>query len=441
MIGRVSKEAFAKRRRKWVERAGAESVLVLPAAPERTRSRDVQYRYRPDSDLFYLSGFKEPEALLVLIPGREEGEYVLFCRESDPEKEVWDGRRAGIEGAKRAFCADEAYPISEVDERLPQLLENKKRLYYPVGRYASLDEQVLDWLNVVKQKVRKGVAAPDSLICSDTLLHEMRLYKDEEEQAVMKEVAEIAAQAHIRAMECCRPGLQEYQLEAEYLHEFLRYGCQYPAYPTIVGGGANGCILHYIDNCDELRSGDLVLVDAGGELEGYASDITRTFPVNGCFTEEQKLIYELVLAAQLAAIDQVKPGNRWNQPHDAAVKELTEGLVVLGLLEGEPEQLIKEEAYRKFYMHNTGHWLGLDVHDVGRYKVQGEWRQLQPGMVLTVEPGLYIASDCEDVGPKWRGIAVRIEDDVLVTVDGHEILTASVPKSVCDVEALMGERV
>ncbi len=438
MISRISKQAFARRRRTLMDAIGRESVAILFSAPMQIRSRDVDYKYRQDSDFYYLTGFKEPEAIMVLSPGREEGEFVLFCRERDRSKEIWDGIRAGTEGAVATYNADEALPIASADQQLPSLLKGKRRVYYAIGRDAACDQRVIGWGNAVKVEMRNGINPPAEWVAIDTLLHDQRLRKCDEEQAVMREVAEISAQAHVRAMEFCRPGLHEYQLEAEYLHEFYRYGCQYSAYPSIVGGGKNGCILHYIENSDELKAGDLVLVDAGGELDGYAADITRTFPVSGRFSEEQKLLYELVLAAQLAAMKQVKPGNHWNQPHEAAVKEITEGLVVLGLLEGEPKDLIDEGAYRAFYMHKTGHWLGLDVHDVGRYKIGDRWQTFELGMVLTVEPGIYVSHDCDSVDEKWRGIGIRIEDNLLVTADGHEVLTAKVPKSIEDIEALMG---
>lgn len=437
MSCRMPPQEFLRRRKALMAKMESNSIAILPAAPVQSRNRDVDFPYRQDSDFYYLTGFPEPEAVLVLLPGDESAEYTLFCRKKDREREIWDGLRAGQDGAKNDYGADQSYPIDEIDERLPKLLEDKQRLYYTLGSSSQFDQKVIGWLNVVKSRERRGITAPSETFSLDRMLHEMRLFKSAVELQVMREVAEISAQAHIRAMEACRPGMHEYQLEAEYIHEFLHYGCHAPAYAPIVAGGKNACILHYTENSEELNAGDLVLVDAGGELDLYAADITRTFPVNGVFSEEQKLVYELVLAAQIAAIEQVKPGNHWNQPHEAAVKEITEGLVVLGLLEGEPEALIEKEAYKKFFMHKTGHWLGMDVHDVGGYRQHGEWRLFEPGMVLTVEPGIYIAEDLEGVDEKWRGIGVRIEDDVLVTVEGNEVLTELVPKAVSDIEALM----
>jgi Xaa-Pro aminopeptidase len=432
----MHREEFAWRRKHLMETMGT-GLAILTTTPPSVRNGDTHFPYRPDSDFYYLTGFPEPEAMMVLVPGRPEGEFVLFCRERDPQQEVWHGRRAGLEGARTEYGADEAFPITEADERLPGLLENRERVFYSMGRYPDFDQRLMQWVNKVRAKARTGVRAPREYVALDHLVHEMRLIKSPAEVEVMRRAAQISASAHRRAMQACRPGLREYQVEAELTYEFVRYGSRFPAYPPIVGGGANACILHYTENDAELRAGDLLLIDAGGEYEYYASDITRTFPVSGVFSPEQRTVYELVLAAQRAAIAQIRPGNRWNQPHEAAVRVLTQGILDLGLLQGELEKLIADEAYRRFYMHRTGHWLGMDVHDVGDYKVNGEWRLLKPGMVMTVEPGLYVPAGSEGIDPRFWNIGVRIEDDVLVTAEGHEVLTRDVPKAVDEIEALM----
>ena len=428
---------FKQRRKHLMQRMKKKSVALLAGAPAATRNRDVEYSYRQHSDFFYLTGFNEPESLAVFAPGRKQGEYVLFCREFDPEKAIWTGRHAGLEGARTAFGADEALPIGELEQHLPGLLEDRRCVYCPIGHDRELDGKVLDAVNIVRGRARTGVSAPQEFVALEQILHEMRLFKAPEEVQMMRRAAEVSVQAHRRAMRATRPGRHEYEIEAEILHQFGQHGMRAPAYPSIVAGGSNACVLHYTGNADLLRDGDLLLIDAGAEYENYAADITRTFPVNGRFGEFQKIIYELVLEAQYAALEKVRPGNRWMEPHDAAVKTLVKGLVRLGLLEGKTATLIKEDGYKKFYMHRTGHWLGMDVHDVGAYKIDGKWRELEPGMVLTVEPGLYIAPDCTEVDPKWRGIGVRIEDDVLVTRDGHEILSAGLPKTVAEIEAWM----
>ena len=432
----IAATEFARRRKQLMRMMGQDAIAILPTAPERLRNRDVEYPYRCDSDFYYLTGFAEPEAVAVLVPGRPQGEYILFCRERDPVMETWNGRRAGTEGAVDGFGADDAFPIDDIDEILPGLLESRERVFYTMGASADFDTRVINWVREIRNRARSGVHAPDEFVALDHLVHDMRLYKSRSEIKQMRTAANIAAAAHQRAMRVCRPGMMEYEIEAEFLHEFRRHGCE-PAYGSIVGGGDNGCVLHYRENDAELRDGDLLLIDAGAEYQYYASDITRTFPVNGRFSEPQRLLYQLVLDAQLAAIAEVAPGNHWNAPHDAAVKVLTKGLVKLGLLKGRPAQLIKDGAYRRFYMHRTGHWLGMDVHDVGDYKVGEEWRVLEPGMVLTVEPGLYIPKGSKGVAKKWQGIGIRIEDDVLVTKDGHEVLSKAAPKGVDEIEALM----
>ncbi len=433
----MDKREFARRRKKLMDMVDRGGIAIQPTAPERIRNRDVFYPFRPDSDFFYLTGFPEPEAVLVLVPDRPQGEFILFCREKDPEQETWHGRRAGLEGACEQYGADDAFPISDLDDILPGLLENKERIYYTMGRYQDFDQRLVGWLNRVTSKGRAGVHAPDQVHSVGHYVHEMRLYKSREEIKTMRRAAQISAAAHRRAMEVCRPGMYEYQIEAELLHSFMRHGSRAPAYPSIVGGGANTCILHYNENNEPLADGDLLLIDAGCELDHYASDITRTFPVNGRFTPEQRAVYEIVLEAQLAAIAKVAPGNHWNDPHQAALEVITKGLVDLGILKGRWRTLMKEEAFRPYYMHRTGHWLGMDVHDVGDYKIGDEWRTLEPGMVTTVEPGLYLSPTIKGLAKRWWNIGVRIEDDVLVTADGHDVLSQGAPKSVEEIEAAM----
>jgi Xaa-Pro aminopeptidase len=433
MIGR---KEFSRRRKQLMRMMGSDSIAIIPTAPVRTRNRDVEFPFRPDSDFYYLTGFAEPEAVAVLVPGRGHGEYLLFCRERDPQMETWTGRRAGTAGAIESWDADDAFPVTDIDDILPGLLERCDRVFYTMGNDPAFDRRILEWVNRLRQGGRSGTRAPDEFISLEHLLHDMRLYKSRSEARVMRTAAKVACSAHRRAMQACRPGIHEYQVEAELLHEFRRAGME-PAYPGIVGGGENGCILHYTANNSELLDGDLLLIDAGAEYDCYASDVTRTFPVNGRFSDAQKALYEVVLAAQLAAIKKVVPGNHWNDPHTAAVRVLTRGLIKLGILKGKPAELIRQEAYRRFYMHRTGHWLGMDVHDVGDYKVGGEWRVLEPGMVLTVEPGLYIPAGSRGVARKWWNTGIRIEDDVLVTRDGHEVLSAAAPKTVDEIESLM----
>jgi len=432
---KISKE-FSRRRQQLIKNVASDSIIILPTAKESTRNNDVTYPYRPDSDFFYLTGFWEPEAVLVLVPERKQGDYILFCREKDKTKEIWHGFRHGQEGARKVYSADDAYPISDLDEVLPELLENKSRVYYTMGLCEEFDLRLMGWINALRQKVRQGITAPKEFVCLDHLIHEQRMIKSPQEIKWMKQATKIASDAHKRAMQFCLPGQYEYHLEGEIIHEFYKNGCRDNAYPSIVGGGKNACTLHYTENNSKLKSGDLVLIDAGVEFRGYASDITRTFPVNGKFSKSQAQLYQLVLDAQQAALQQIKPGNHWNQPHTAVVEVLTRGLVALGLLTGKPEQLIADEAYTQFFMHKTGHWLGLDVHDVGDYKVDGEWREFQAGMVLTVEPGLYVAKN-KQVDKKWWNIGIRIEDDVLVTEYGCEILSKDMPKSIHDIEQLM----
>lgn len=428
---------FKKRRKRLMQQIGKGNIGLIPSASAQTRNRDVHYPFRQDSDFYYLTGFNEADALAVFIPGRQQGQYLLFCREYDEKKALWEGAHAGLIGATTDYGADDAFPIDDIDEILPGLIENKEKVFYPMGRDSDLDHRLLEWVHHLRNQSRAGVNAPLELVSLEHILHEMRLFKSEAEIKLMRKAAEISAEAHVKAMQKCRPGLYEYQIESEIVYHFLQQGLRAVAYPSIVAAGRNACVLHYTENTSKLADGDLLLIDAGAECDHYAADITRTFPVSGRFSEPQKLLYQLVLDAQASALAEIKPGNPWNQAHEASVKTLTKGLVKLGLLKGRVAKLIKDEAYKKFYMHRIGHWLGMDVHDVGDYKVKDEWRILEPGMVLTIEPGLYIPKDCEQVDEQWRGIGIRIEDDVLVTQDGHEILTGGVPKSVEAIEALM----
>ncbi|WP_313517524.1 Xaa-Pro aminopeptidase [Pseudomonas sp.] len=435
----IPKSEYARRRKALMAQMEPNSIAILPAAPVYIRNRDVEHVYRQDSDFQYLSGFPEPEAVIALIPGREHGEYVLFCRERNPERELWDGLRAGQDGAIRDFGADDAFPIGDIDDILPGLIEGRERVYYAIGTNPEFDHHLMEWVNVIRSKARQGAQPPNEFVALDHLLHDMRLYKSAAEVKVMREAAEISARAHIRAMQASRAGLFEYHLEAELDYEFRKGGAKMPAYGSIVAAGRNACILHYRENDAALKDGDLVLIDAGCEIDCYASDITRTFPVSGVFSAEQKAIYEIVLEANIEAFKFIGPGRHWNEAHEATVRVITAGLLDLGLLKGALDELIASEAYKPFYMHRAGHWLGMDVHDVGDYKVGGEWRVLEPGMSMTVEPGIYIAPDNTSVAKKWRGIGIRIEDDVVVTRKGCEILTGGVPKGVDEIEALMAQ--
>lgn len=433
----IKMSEFQKRRTKLMEKIGSEGVVLIPAASECYRNHDALYPYRQNSDFYYLTGFNEPEAVLILSPGREEGEFVLFNRKKDLAKEIWDGFRVGQEAACKEYLANQAFPISELEIYLPQFLLGKKTLHYPLGMNDDFDQIVFKALNAVRGQIRGGKIYPT--VFSDVMptLHEMRLIKSAEEIALMKKAAQISARAHTRAMQICRPGMYEYELEAELMHEFFKNGARASAYTSIIGSGGNSCVLHYVSNNKQMQAGELVLIDAGAEYQNYAADITRTFPVNGKFTGEQRAIYEIVLAAQEAALQEIKPGVSWHVAQDVIVKILTQGLLDLGILKGNLADLIEQQAYFSFYMHRSGHWLGLDVHDVGQYRQNGEWRMLQPGMVLTVEPGLYLSSFIPDLAEKWHHIGVRIEDDVVVTANGCDILSKDVPKSIADIEALM----
>jgi Xaa-Pro aminopeptidase len=426
---------FAERRRTLQQRMQS-GIAVIPTAPVHMRNRDSDYLYRFDSYFYHLTGFPEPESVLVVLAG-DQPRSILFCRQRDPERELWDGFRHGPDGAKDAFGLDQAFSIDVLDEQLPKLVANQPALYCAPGADAGWDARLMRWLNEVRLQARTGISAPAQIVDVRTILDEMRLVKDEGELALMRRAAAISGAAHERAMRATRPGRREYEIEAELLYEFRRQGAQFPAYWPIVASGANTCVLHYRENSALLADGDLVLIDAGCELDGYASDVTRTFPVNGKFSGPQKNIYELVLAAQSAAIASVRPGNRWDEPHESAVKILAQGFIDLGLCRGTLEGVLGSGDYKRFYMHRTGHWLGLDVHDAGEYRSGGEWRRLQPGMTLTVEPGCYIRP-AKEVPEAFWNIGVRIEDDVAVTAQGCEVLTRATPKSVEDVEALVG---
>ena len=431
----MSNDSIYQQRRLRLAQAMRVGVAVVPTAPERPRNRDSHYPFRFDSYFHYLTGFAEPEAVLVLIAG-DAPRSILFCREKHPEREIWDGFRHGPEGAREVFGFDEAYPVEQLDEMLPKLLADQLSLFFHLGADSDWDARAVGWLNSVREQVRSGITAPGAIQDVRALLDEMRLFKDGEEIATMRRAAEISAGAHVRAMRLARPGLREFELEAELLHEFRRHGSQAPAYTSIVAGGANACVLHYVFNDAPLRDGELVLIDAGCELDGYASDITRTFPVNGKFSAAQKDVYELVLVAQAAAMAEAKPGRHWNQPHEAALRVLAQGFIDFGLCHGSLDEVLEKELYKSFYMHRTGHWLGRDVHDVGEYKQGGEWRALQPGMALTVEPGCYIRPG-DEVPQHFWNIGVRIEDDVVVTQDGCEVLSAGAPKTVAEIEETM----
>lgn len=437
MTTKLSPEVFGERRERFLDALG-DAVAILPAAPVRVRSNDSDHRYRPDNDVLYLTDFAEPEAVAVFAPQHPEHRYVLFVRPRDPERETWDGRRAGVEGAVSTFGADAAFPIAELEERLPDFVDGRERVAYRLGRDEVFDRRFIELLSSYSTTRRAKGPGPHTIFDPGEIVHEMRLHKSPEEVAVMRHAAASSAEAHRAAMASAAPGQCESEIEALIEYTFRRLGGIGPAYPSIVGSGANATILHYIENSRRIEDGDLVLVDAGGEFAYYAADITRTWPVSGRFTAEQRAIYEIVLHAQLEAIERVRPGISQHEIHEGVVKSLTEGLVELGLLEGPVDEAIENGKYKAFYMHKTGHYLGMDVHDVGKYKTAGQWRTLEPSMVITIEPGLYIAEDCESVGPQWRGIGVRIEDDVLVTTDGHEVLSAGAPKLVADIERIVG---
>ncbi len=420
----------------FMKRLDQKAVAIIPAAREATRSNDTQYRYRQDSDFFYLTGFEEPESIAVIAPAHEH-KYTLFVRPRDPEQEVWIGKRAGIEGAKSELGADEAFPIAEFDAKLIEILDGAEKLYYRLGVHEDLDKKIIGKIASVRTANRKPIHMPQTIVDPVTIVHEMRVYKSPEELELMQRAADIAAEAHVEAMKATRPGMMEYELEALIEQIFRRHGSAGPSYTSIIGGGANATVLHYIENKDELRDGELLLIDAGAEYKGYASDITRTFPINGKYTKAQREIYDLVLDTQLSCVEMVRPGVTHEELNNHSIEMLTEGMVRLGLLKGEPAELIKEEKYKQFYMHGLGHMLGIDVHDVGVYYYDKQSRALEPGVVMTVEPGLYIAPETKDIPEQYLGIGVRIEDDVLCTTNGPRVLTSKVPKQPEEIEALM----
>ncbi|MBC3766854.1 Xaa-Pro aminopeptidase [Neptunicella marina] len=435
----MDKSVFFERRQRVIGQLAANSVMIIPAAREVTRSRDTEYPFRQDSYFYYLTGFNEPDAWLVLSNSDEHEQHILYCRDKDPQAEIWQGIRLGPEQAEIQLGIEAADALEQFEEQLSELLNQKSRLYYVRGVDNEADELIFSCLDMLQQAARQGMSAPTQIEDWRPMLDDMRLIKDQHEIALMQKAADISVLAHQRAMQSSQAGKMEYQLEADILHEFASHGARYPAYSTIVGSGGNACILHYTNNDSELKNGDLVLIDAGAEYQGYAADITRTFPVNGRFTPEQKELYQLVLSAQQAAFEQVKPDSTMVNASEAAVKIITQGLLDLGILSGELQDNIEQQSYRDFFMHGIGHWLGLDVHDVGSYKVNGDNRPLKPGMVLTIEPGIYISQTAE-VDAKWRGIGIRIEDNLLVTDEGHINLTQAAPKSIVDIETLMEKR-
>jgi len=437
MIKRISQEEFAARRARLMDAIGENAVAIVASATMQERNSDVEYPFRQHSDFYYLTGFDEPDAVLVLRPGAKGAEYCVFCQPRDKQLEIWHGYRTGPEGLEASYGVDVAFSNEELDQQMPKLLDGREQVLYSLATDESLDQQVGGWINTLRGQIRQGAEPPEQLALLDSILHEMRLIKSAEEADVMRAAGELSAQAHRKAMACCKPGMFEFQLEAEISYHLAYNGCRLPAYSSIVGGGVNACVLHYTENKDLLTDGDLVLIDAGCEMDYYAADITRTFPVNGKFNAEQKAVYELVLKTHQACIEMIRPGVIWESIHERSVELLTEGLVELGLLSGDRDELIEQGAYREFYMHRIGHWLGMDVHDVGRYKQEGESRPLRPGMVMTVEPGIYISPDNQQVEARWRGIGVRVEDDILITETGYENLTASVPVTVDEIEALM----
>lgn len=434
---KLEQSVFQQRRERLIQAMGSNAIAIIATREEMYRNRDADYKYRADSSFYYLTGFAEPEAIAVLTTdAMGKATYTLFCRERNREMEIWTGFRAGTFGAVAQYGADQSFVIEEIDQHIVALLSNKDKLFYRFGQSKRFDVRVGKWCHQANLQQRQGNGAPQQIMQLDAILDEMRLIKSPEEIALMQIAANISAKAHTRAMQMVHPEMMEYALEAELNYIFGQHGC-IPSYNSIVGGGGNACILHYVENNQPLKDGDLVLIDAACEYQFYAADITRTFPVNGRFSGEQRALYEIVLKSQLAAIEATRIGNHYKYPHEVAVKILTEGLLDLGLLQGELNELIETEKYRQFFMHGTGHWLGMDVHDVGNYKIDGQWRPYQVGMVVTVEPGLYIASDDESVDARWRGIGIRIEDDVLVTDDAPCILTADVVKNVDDIEHLM----
>ncbi len=436
-MDKITLEAFKLRRQIFLSKIGSNSVALVPAAEEKIRNSHTEYLYRQNSDFMYLTGFCEPDSLLAFVPDQKDGEVILFCKPKDKLAEIWSGKRLGPAKAIKALGVDKAYSIEDLPKILPELIDNTKKLFYSFDLNKSFDQQMITCLQQLRKNERFGKKAPESVVDIDTILHEMRVIKSQEEIDIMQKACNISVNAHLRAIERCHQGLFEYQLEAELIHEFMSNGAKTPAYNSIVASGDNACILHYTENESQIQDGDLVLIDAGCELNGYASDITRTFPANGRFSAVQKAVYDIVLKTQLAVIDAIAPGKSWGMMQEITTKMLTEGLVSLGLLSGDIDKLVKEQAFKPFYMHGCSHFLGLDVHDVGKLKNGNDWRILKPGMVLTVEPGIYIAPDNDNVDAKWRGIGVRIEDDVLVTDKKCKVLTERLPKTTEAIESLM----
>jgi Xaa-Pro aminopeptidase len=432
----MSQGEYQRRRAQLMKLMAPGAIAVLPSSHVQYRNRDTEHLFRQSSDFYYLTGFDEPNAVLVLAPGREHGEVILFCQERDEAHERWTGERMGTERATQMLGVDDAFPIGDIGDILPGLLEGRERIYANLGEHADFDRDLLGWVKAIRARQVHGAIPPGEFIVLSHLLHDLRLYKSAAELKLMRRAARITTDAHIRAMRAARPGGSEAELEAEIVYEFMRNGARFPAYPCIVGAGKNACVMHYVRNDGPLQDGDLVLIDAGCEYQYYAADVSRTFPVNGRYSGAQRELYEVVLAAQQAAIETVRPGAAFNQPHELAVRRMVEGLVALKLLSGDVDELIANETYRKFCVHRSSHWLGLDVHDVGDYRVDDAWRTLEPGMVLTVEPGIYVGAD-DAVPAPFRGTGIRIEDDVLVTRDGSEVLTAGAPKSIDEIEALM----
>tara|TARA_B110000467_G_C18337980_1_gene500083 strand:- start:2852 stop:4156 length:1305 start_codon:yes stop_codon:yes gene_type:complete len=425
---------FSERRDLLADKVLEDSAIIVSAASVKSRISDTEYSYRQDSNFYYLSGYEEPESLILIRPNQDKERFIIFCRDRDPLREQWDGFRTGQEGVIQDYGADAAYSINSIDEIMPKLLEGAKNIYFSMSAPCGVDAKISSWVEDIRKNTRSGAEPPQNLLSLDSILHEMRLIKESDEMDLMKQAANITTEAHIRAMQSVRPGMYEYQLEAEYLYAFNKNGARSPAYNSIVGGGNNSCILHYVENNAELKDGDLVLVDAGCEYQYYASDVTRTFPVNGKFSPEQREIYSIVLEAHKQSMEQAKPGNKWNLMHEKSVEVIVEGLLSIGLLQGSRDEIIDKGEYSKFYMHRIGHWLGMDVHDVGSYKQDGDWRPLEEGMVMTVEPGIYILDSMEGVDDKWKGIGVRIEDDIAITESGFEILTPDVPRTIEEVE-------
>ena len=428
--------SFLARRKRVMEAIAPGATAILPSAPIAIRSGDVEFIYRQDSDFYYLTGFAEPESVALLSPGHPDGEFVMFVRPRDRERETWTGRRAGVEGAIIEYGADKAYVIDELEKILPRYLEKSDRVHYPLGLNDKMDERVLKlvrWAQTMRPRIGVG---PSAIIDPRDIIHEARLKKEPAELDAMRRAMAISAEAHKRAMMKARGGIMEWQIEAEVDYTFRSNGAAGPSYPSIIASGPNAATLHYINNDREMRTGELLLIDAGAEYDFYAADITRTSPIGARFTPLQRSLYEVVLEAQRQAIEMIKPGTRFDEPHETALKVLVDGMRQLGILHGSAAEIIETGAYRRYYMHRTSHWLGMDVHDVGLYRVNGASRVLEPGMVLTVEPGLYIDHDDEDVPESFRGIGIRIEDDVLVTNDGYEVMTSETPKSIADVEAL-----